>query len=105
MENISRCFCLHRMIKDGASPVFYVANESPVPVNAVLKLGDFADRVKVATAAGRIDRALYYDTSFRGLLDFFAAFDALCFNEDTRYFKGADCRFRNANRAYARCLI
>ncbi len=76
------------LIDAGACPVFYVANESPVPVTNLISPPEYLDRLKAARALGRADRALYFDTSVRGLLDLLAAFDALCCDEDARYFKG-----------------
>ena len=55
-------FAKEFLIEVGASPVFYVANESPVPVGAVMAPGDFLDRIKAAAGRSRIDRALYFDT-------------------------------------------
>jgi hypothetical protein len=76
------------LIDAGACPVFYVANESPVSATNLISPPEYLDRLKMAKAAGRADRALYFDTSVRGLLDLLAAFDALCCGEGDRYFKG-----------------
>ena len=78
------------LIAAGASPVFYVANESLLPLRlALFKPGDFRARVEAAQAKGAVDRALYFDTSVRAIIDILAAFDALCSpTEDARYFKG-----------------
>ena len=47
----------------GASPVFYVAKNYPVPETQMFRPGDFAMRVDEAVKNGPpIDRALYFDT-------------------------------------------
>ncbi|WP_370631585.1 hypothetical protein [Methylovirgula sp. HY1] len=51
------------LIERGACPVFYVANESPVSANQVFSPDDFRARIEAARAKGRVDRALYFDTS------------------------------------------
>jgi len=77
------------LIEAGACPVFYVTNESPVnPPGFVCPQEFEVDRVQEAKKNMRIDRALYFDTSVRVILDIFAAFDALCCNENDRFFKG-----------------
>jgi abortive phage resistance protein AbiGi (putative antitoxin) len=76
------------LIERGACPVFYVANEGPIPVQQLFGPGDFLDRIKAAKAKGYVNRALYFDTSVRGILDLVAALDALCCEENERYFKG-----------------
>ncbi len=76
------------LIAKGACPVFYVANESPVPATEVFAPGDFLDRINAACTRGLVDRALYFDTSVRGLLDIFVALDALCCDESKRYVRG-----------------
>ncbi|MGA9071013.1 MAG: abortive infection system antitoxin AbiGi family protein [Terracidiphilus sp.] len=87
------------LIEAGACPVFYVANEGPVHPYGVFKPGDFLNRVNAAVAANKYDRALYFDTSHRALLDLFTSFDALCCTEDNRYFTGGgltvtECKIR-----------
>jgi hypothetical protein len=76
------------LIERGACPVFYVANESPVSTNRVFSPDDFLARIKAASAKGYVDRALYFDTSIRAILDLLAALDGLCCEEGERYFKG-----------------
>jgi hypothetical protein len=76
------------LVSKGACPVFYIANESPVPVQTVFSPSDFLERIEAARKSGYIDRALYFDTSVRGIIDIFVALDALCCNENDRYFKG-----------------
>jgi hypothetical protein len=76
------------LIARGACPVFYVANEGPVPAQQLFNPGDFAARIEAARKQGYVDRALYFDTSVRAILDLFATFDALCCEEKDRYFKG-----------------
>jgi hypothetical protein len=76
------------LVNKGACPVFYIAKESYVPVQAVFSPGNFLDRIKAARASGYIDRALYFDTSVRGITDILVALDTLCCNENDRYFKG-----------------
>jgi hypothetical protein len=89
------------LIDKGACPVFYVANESRVSANAVFIPDNFAtDLIKAAQARGWVDRALYFSTSVRALLDIFAALDAMCCDEERRFFKGgtvlsaAECKTR-----------
>lgn len=76
------------LIDAGASPVFYVANESPVSAKKLISPPEYEIRLKAAAAAGKADRALYFDTSVRGLIDVFAALDALSCNENDRFFQG-----------------
>jgi hypothetical protein len=76
------------LIDAGACPVFYVANEGRVPAGAVFNPGDFMSRIQGANAKGGVDRALYFDTSVRGILDLLAALDSFCSNDGTEYFKG-----------------
>lgn len=76
------------LIDRGACPVFYVANESPVPATEVFAPDDLLDRVKSARAKGVVDRALYFDTSVRVCFDLLAAIEALCCEDNERYFKG-----------------
>jgi hypothetical protein len=76
------------LLAKGACPVFYVANESQVPAQKLFNPGDFSARIKAARETGYIDRALYFDTSVRAILDLLAALDALCCDERDRYFKG-----------------
>jgi hypothetical protein len=76
------------LIDGGACPVFYVANESPVPVSVLFKPPDFADRIAAAGKKGMADRALFFDTSVRAIIDILAAFDTICCNEPDRFFKG-----------------
>lgn len=77
------------LIDRGACPVFYVAKEGPVPTNfGIFRPGDFAKRGDDARTRCWADRALYFDSSVRALFDIFAAFDALCCDENDRYMKG-----------------
>ncbi len=89
------------LIDKGACPVFYVANESPVSAAEIFPPNNFATAlIAAAQARGWIDRALYFSISVRNLLDIFAALDAMCCDEDQRYFKGgavlsaAECKTR-----------
>jgi len=76
------------LIARGACPVFYVANETPVPASQIFKQVDFLDRIIAAREKGYVDRALYFDTSVRAILDLLAALDELCCDDGDRYFKG-----------------
>lgn len=76
------------LIAKGACPVFYVANENPVPVSEMFSPDDFLDRLKAARANNVADRALYFDTSVRAVLDLMAALDVIISDEPGRYFKG-----------------
>jgi hypothetical protein len=85
------------LIQKGASPVLYVANDSPVPATEIFCPDDFKDRINEARKAGQLNRALYFDASVRGLLDILAAVDAICCNEHQRYIKGIsveECKTR-----------
>jgi hypothetical protein len=80
------------LIERGATPVNYIANDAPVPITStdqLFKPLDFMPRIEAAEKAGRIDRALYFDTSVRAIIDLFIALDSLCCDEKDRYFKGA----------------
>jgi hypothetical protein len=84
------------LIERGASPVSYIANESPVSVRELFRPGDFADRIDAAKKRGFADRALYFDTSVRAIIDLLAALDAMCHDDGQRYFKGpSDAEFKN----------
>ena len=61
------------LIERGACPVFYVANESPVATGFVFSPDDFLARIEAAKDRGYVDRALYFDTSIRAILDLLAA--------------------------------
>lgn len=76
------------LVEKGACPVFYIAKEGPVPVQTLFSPGDFLERIDAARKSGYIDRALYFDTSVRGIIDIFVALDELCCNENDQYFKG-----------------
>ena len=80
------------LIDKGACPVFYVANDSPVPIapDQLFAPGDFLDRINKARSKGIVHRGLYFDTSVRAILDLLVALDTFCVNEDNRYFKGID---------------
>ena len=58
------------LIAKGACPVFYVANESPVSATEIFSPDNFATAlIEAARARGWVDRALYFSTSVRALLD------------------------------------
>jgi len=80
------------LIEKGACPVFYVPNDSPVPIapDQLFAPGDFVDRIGKARTKGLVDRGLYFDTSVRAILDLLMALDTFCYGEDNRYFKGID---------------
>lgn len=79
------------LVKLGASPVFYIANDSPVPETQLFRAGDFAARVDEAVKRGPpTNRALYFDTSVRGLIDIIVALDAIICEDGKRYFPGSD---------------
>jgi hypothetical protein len=59
-----------------------------VSTNRVFSPDDFLDRIKAASARGYVDRALYFDTTVRAILDILAALDGFCCDEGERYFKG-----------------
>lgn len=87
------------LVGKGASPVFYIANEAPVPATEVFCPDDFRDRVEEARKLGPLNKALYFDTSARGLFDLLAALDAIFCKEDERYIKGIsadECKKRLA---------
>jgi hypothetical protein len=78
------------LIDKGASPVFYAANESLLQGEIGLFCPDNfeVERIATARATRKADRALYFDTSVRGIFDLLAALDALCCEENERYFGG-----------------
>jgi hypothetical protein len=80
------------LIEKGACPVFYVANDSSVPItpDQLFAPGDFVDRIGEARAKGTVHRGLYFDTSVRAILDLLVALDTFCCDEGDRYFKGVD---------------
>jgi Putative abortive phage resistance protein AbiGi, antitoxin len=78
------------LIDRGACPVFYVANESPVPEFELFNQQDFADRLKAAQQKGMVDRALFFDTSVKAIIDILLGFDVICSDEPDRYFKRLD---------------
>jgi hypothetical protein len=85
-------------INKGACPLFYVANDSPVPItpDQLFAGDDFSDRINEAPAKGIVHRGLYFDTSVRAILDLLVALDTFCFDDGNRYFKGVDAsEFRN----------
>ena len=84
------------LIQKGACPVFYIANESHVTVNEVFNPDNFSERINAALKKGYLDRALYFDTSIRAIIDIFVALDALSRNENDQYFKGVNAsEFKN----------
>jgi hypothetical protein len=78
------------LIERGACPVFYVANDGPVPVQELFAPLDFIDRINAATKRGVIDRGLFFDTSVRALLDTYAALDSMCGEQPSRFLKSSD---------------
>ena len=80
------------LIDKGACPVFYVANDSPVPIapDQLFAPRDFLDRIVEARANGIVYRGLYFDTSVRAILDLLVALDTFCSDEGNRYFTGVD---------------
>jgi hypothetical protein len=79
------------LIERGASPVFYIAKDSPVPETQLFRPGDLAARVDEAMRRGApIDRALYFDVLVRGLVDILIALDAIVCEDARRYFPGTD---------------
>lgn len=80
------------LIEKGVCPVFYAANDSPVPIapDQLFAPGDFKDRVNEGRAKGIVHRGLYFDTSARAILDLLVALDTFCCHESDRYFKGVD---------------
>jgi hypothetical protein len=91
------------LIKKGACPVFYVANDTPTSVTQIWPPGDFMpERVAAARQKHVIDRALLFGVSVRQLLDIFAALDAISNDEAHRFFKGGvltadECKSRLSN--------
>ena len=82
------------LIDRGACPVFYVANESPVPINELFSPGDFVERIEQAQEKGLVDRALYFDTTVRAIVDLFACLDMAFNAEETRYIALPDQDFK-----------
>jgi hypothetical protein len=85
------------LITRGACPVFYIANESPVPATKVFSPDDFLQRIKEATEKGAVDRALYFDTSFRAIVDLLVSLETVSSGGADAYVSGlsmSDCRSR-----------
>jgi abortive phage resistance protein AbiGi (putative antitoxin) len=84
------------LIDRGASPVFYIANEGPVPISELFAPDDFLPRINAARARGVADRALYFDTSFRAIVDLLAGCEAMTCKDDERFLRLpiADCKSR-----------
>jgi hypothetical protein len=81
------------LIDKGACPVFYVPNDSPVPIQPddLFPLVDFVDRINEARGKGIVHRGLYFDASVRAILDLIVALDTFCWDDEAnRYFKGVD---------------
>jgi hypothetical protein len=78
------------LVDQGASPVFYVANESPVSDTELFSPPEFLERIQDAIKRGYPDRALLFDTAVRAIMDLFAAFDGLKSDVNARWFKGAN---------------
>jgi Putative abortive phage resistance protein AbiGi, antitoxin len=78
------------LVDQGASPVFYVANESPVSETELFNPPEFLARIQDAEKRGYPDRALLFDTAVRAIMDLFAAFDGLNSDVNARWFKGAN---------------
>jgi hypothetical protein len=78
------------LVDQGASPVFYVANESPVAENELFNPPEFLGRIQDARKRGYADRALLFDTAVRAIMDLFAAFDGLNSDVNARWFKGVN---------------
>jgi hypothetical protein len=78
------------LIDQGASPVFYVANEAPVSENELFSPPEFFARLEDAKKRGYADRGLLFDTAVRAIMDLFAALDGLNSDVGARWFKGAD---------------
>jgi hypothetical protein len=76
------------LIGQGASPVFYVANETPVSATELFSPPELLSRLKDAEKRGHADRALLFDTTVRAIMDLFAAFDGLNGDVNGRWFKG-----------------
>ena len=79
------------LISRGACPVFYVSNESPTSVKKIWPPQNFmVEERKAVAEKGFIDRALFFSVSVRQTLDLLAALDAVCCDEEQRFFKGGD---------------
>jgi hypothetical protein len=78
------------LIERGACPVFYVANDGPVPVRELFTPINFIERINAATKRGVVDRGLFFDTSVRALLDSYAALDSMSGEQPSRFLKSSD---------------
>jgi hypothetical protein len=81
------------LVEKGASPVFYIAKEAPVPVTMLMAPPEFRARIdEVRRKGGYTDRALLFDTSFRAIVDLLCAVDGLNADSDGRFFKEVDSK-------------
>ena len=77
------------LIAKGASPVFYVVNESPTSATDLHPPANFMTaQVQAVRQGGPIKRDLLFGVSVRQLLDVFAALDAISNDEDHRFIRG-----------------
>ena len=86
--NFGLSFKKEFLIEKGASPVFYVANESLVYNREIFAPDDFMDRIRLIQESKIVDRAIYFDTSIRALLDILIALDSMASVESDRFFRG-----------------
>lgn len=75
------------LVDKGACPVFYISNDSHVPIIGLWPPGDFVERCNQAQAKGFFDRALYFDVLFRNVTDILVALNVLSCEENERYIK------------------
>jgi Putative abortive phage resistance protein AbiGi, antitoxin len=69
------------LVEQGACPVFYVANETPVPINPDALFPHYSvplERITEARAKGTADRKLYFQTSVIGISKLFIVPNKLC---------------------------
>ena len=78
------------LVELGACPVFYIAKEGPVPVDRLFCPDDFMQRINDAKSKSLPDRALYFDTTIRALMDIMIALDAITSTTEHMIFKGCN---------------
>jgi Putative abortive phage resistance protein AbiGi, antitoxin len=69
------------LIEQGACPVFYVANEGPVPINPDALFAHYSvplDQITEARAKGTAARKFYFQTSVIGISKLLIALNELC---------------------------
>jgi hypothetical protein len=96
-SNFGISFRREFLIRHGASPAFYVANNSTVAASGLIPLDYLTDRINDALSNGIIERGLYFDDYIKIILDLMWIFDALASDYQGDWFKASGTR--ESNRA------